>query len=111
MHALFFFFFLGFYLFRSDTQREAETRDMGRERSRLSIGEPYVGLDLRTPASRPELKADAQPLSHPVTPEEHATLDLGVVSLIPVLGVEITSISETLKKNPICPEERLETSK
>ena len=28
-------------------------------------GEPDAGLDPRTPGSRPELKADAQPLSHP----------------------------------------------
>ena len=27
--------------------------------------EPYVGLDLGTPGSHPEPKADAQPLNHP----------------------------------------------
>ena len=31
-------------------------------------GEPNAGLDLRTPGSRPELKADAQPLGHPGVP-------------------------------------------
>ena len=30
--------------------------------------EPDVGLDPRTPGSHPELKADAQPLSHPLIP-------------------------------------------
>ena len=30
--------------------------------------EPDVGLDLVTPGSRPELKADAQPLSYPGIP-------------------------------------------
>ena len=30
--------------------------------------EPDVGLDPRTPGSCPELKADAQPLSHPGIP-------------------------------------------
>ena len=30
--------------------------------------EPNVGLDPRTPASRPEAKADAQPLSYPGVP-------------------------------------------
>ena len=39
-------------------------RDTGRGRSRLHR-EPNVGLDPRTPGSRPEPKADAQPLSHP----------------------------------------------
>ena len=45
-----------------DTQREAETQAEGEAGSR---GEPDVGLDPRTPGSRPEPKADAQPLSHP----------------------------------------------
>ena len=31
--------------------------------------EPDVGLDPRTPGLRPELKADAQPLSYPVFPK------------------------------------------
>ena len=41
----------------------------GRGRSRLPAGEPDVGLDPRTPGSRPELKADAQPLRHPGAPK------------------------------------------
>ena len=32
------------------------------------FGEPEVGLDLGTPGSHPELKAGAQPLSHPGVP-------------------------------------------
>ena len=44
-----------------DTEREAE----GEAGTR---GEPDAGLDPRTPASRPKLKAGAQPLSHPDTP-------------------------------------------
>ena len=47
-----------------DTHRD---RDTGRGRSRLPV-EPDVGLDPGTPRSRPELKADAQPLSHPGVP-------------------------------------------
>ena len=43
-------------------------RDTGRVRSRLPMGEPNAGLDPRTLASRPEPKADAQPLSHPGVP-------------------------------------------
>ena len=42
-----------------DTERD---RDRQREKQG-PCGEPYVGLDPRTPGSRPELKADAQPLS------------------------------------------------
>ena len=32
--------------------------------------EPDVGLNPSTPGSRPEQKADAQPLSHPSIPKE-----------------------------------------
>ena len=45
-----------------DTQK---SRNTGRGRSRLPMGEPNAGLDPRTPGSRPELKPDAQPVSHP----------------------------------------------
>ena len=34
----------------------------------VPCGEPDAGLDPRTPGSCPELKADAQPLSHPGAP-------------------------------------------
>ena len=50
--------------------RETEGgRDIGRGRSRLPAGEPDVELDPGTPGSRPESKADVQPLSHPGAPE------------------------------------------
>ena len=42
--------------------REAETRQREKQ---APCEEPNVGLDPRTPGSRPEPKADAQPLSHP----------------------------------------------
>ena len=48
-----------------DTQ--AETRAEGGEAG--SLRGPDVGLDPRTPGSRPEPKADAPPLSHPVSHE------------------------------------------
>ena len=48
-----------------DTQREAETEAEG---CASPCREPYVGLDPRTPASWPEPKAVAQPLSHPGAP-------------------------------------------
>ena len=50
-------------------------RDRERKRQRhrqrekqAPCGEPDVGLDPRTPGSRPEPKADTQPLSHPGVP-------------------------------------------
>ena len=47
------------------TEREAETQAEGEAGP---CGEPDVGLDPRTAGSRPEPKADAQPLSHPGAP-------------------------------------------
>ena len=53
------FFFKDFiYLSMTDIGREAEGKAG-------SLGEPDVGLDPRTPGSRPELKVDGQPLSLP----------------------------------------------
>ena len=54
------------------TERERE-RERARQRHRqrekqAPCREPNVGLDPRTPASRPGLKADTQPLSHPGIP-------------------------------------------
>ena len=44
-------------------------RQRHRQREKQApCGEPDVGLDPRTPGSQPELKADAQPLSHPDAP-------------------------------------------
>ena len=45
-----------------DTEREAE---MGQREKQAPCAEPDVGLDPRILGSRPEPKADAQPLSHP----------------------------------------------
>ena len=47
----------------TDTEKE---RQRHRQREKQAPCEdPYVGLDPRTPGSRPGPKADAQPLSHP----------------------------------------------
>ena len=52
-----------------DRERE-RGRDTGRGESRLLAGSlPDVGLNPRAPGSRPELKADAQPLRHLGVPE------------------------------------------
>ena len=49
-----------------DTHRE---RQRHRQREKQApCGDPDAGLDPRTPGSRPELKADAQALSPPGTP-------------------------------------------
>ena len=56
------FFFKDFiYLFMRDTEREAETYQREKQSPRRDCD---VGLDPRTPESHPELKVDAQPLSH-----------------------------------------------
>ena len=57
--------FLRFYLFIHERHGE-RGRDIGREREKhVPCGEPHVQLHPGTPGSCPELKADAQPLSHP----------------------------------------------
>ena len=48
-----------------DTQRGQRHRQREKQ---APHGEPDVGLDPETPGSRPEPKADAQPLSHPGVP-------------------------------------------
>ena len=52
------------------SERWNTSRGRGRGRSRLTAEEPDVGLDPTTPGSRPEPKADAQPLCHPGAPYE-----------------------------------------
>ena len=60
--------FKNIYLFIHDRERERERqRDRQRE-NQAPCREPDVGLDPRTPGSRPEPKADAQLLSHPGVP-------------------------------------------
>ena len=60
-----FIYFL-FILFTHERPRE---RQRHRQREKHApYGEPDVGLDPRTPGSQAELKADAQPLSHPGVP-------------------------------------------
>ena len=50
----------------TDRQRDRQ-RDKQREKQ-APCGEPDVGLDPRTPGLCPELKGDAQPLTHPGVP-------------------------------------------
>ena len=60
------FFFKDFiYLFMRDTEKEADTE---RGEKQAPCGEPDAELDPRTLGSRPEPKADVQPLSPPGAP-------------------------------------------
>ena len=55
------------YLFMKDTHRERQGHRQ--KEKQAPCREPDVGLNPRTPqGSRPEPKADAQPLSHPGVP-------------------------------------------
>ena len=53
------------FIYSRETEREAETQ-RGKQ---APGGEPYAGLDPRTPGSRPGPKADAQLETHPGTPQ------------------------------------------
>ena len=48
--------------------QKERVRDIGRGRSRLHAGNPMWDSIPGHPGSRPGLKADAQPLSHPGVP-------------------------------------------
>ena len=45
-----------------------DTEKQRHRKTETAPGEPDVGLDPRTPGSRPEPKANAQPLSNPGAP-------------------------------------------
>ena len=66
LQLTFYFIFLKIlfiYSLEAQREREAETQAEGEAGP---CREPDAGLDPRTPGSRPEPQADAQPLSHPV---------------------------------------------
>ena len=58
-HPTLFFFKDFIYFFDREPTREGTQQGRGSGRSRLLAEEPDVGLDPRTPGSRPEPKADA----------------------------------------------------
>ena len=72
MNLTFIYFFFNFYLFMIVTHREREREREAETQAEGEAGsmhrEPDVGFDPRSPGSRPEPKADAQPLSHPGVP-------------------------------------------
>ena len=51
-----------------NTERERERQRHRQREKQAPCRDPNVGLHLRTPGLRPELKADAQPLTHPGAP-------------------------------------------
>ena len=64
------FFFLRFYLFIHERHRERQ-RHRKREKQ-APCREPNVGLNPRSPGSRPGPKAGAKPLSHSGIPKKHS---------------------------------------
>ena len=62
------FFFLRFYLFVHERDREREEETIGRGRNSVHAGSLMWDLVPGPPGSRPEPKADGQPLSHPDAP-------------------------------------------
>ena len=52
-----------------DTHRERKAETQAEREKQAPCREPDVGLDPRTPGSRPESKADAQLLSYPGVPQ------------------------------------------
>ena len=71
MESYFALFFLRFYLFIHVRHRKRERRRHRQRQKQASCREPDVGLDPRTPGSRPGPKAGAQLLSHPGVPILH----------------------------------------
>ena len=58
------FFFLRFYSFIHERHRRRERQRHKQREKQVPRREPNVGLDSRTPGSRPGPKAGTKPLSH-----------------------------------------------
>ena len=56
------------YLFMRDTERKRQRQRQREREKQAPCREPDVGLDPGIIGSRPQQKADAQPLSHPGNP-------------------------------------------
>ena len=67
MKRIYIYFFLRFYLFIHERQREAETQAEGEAGSMQGA---RCGTRSWIPGSHPEPKADTQPLSHPGIPKD-----------------------------------------
>ena len=79
-----FFFFKIVFIYSWETQRE---RQRHREREKqASCREPHAGLDPGTPGSRPEPKADAQPLSPPAVASPAFDGHLGYFQFVDIIS-------------------------
>ena len=57
--------------------RETHREQRHRQREKQApCRDPTVGLDPKTPGSQPDLKADAQPLSHPGVPPHTLLIEI-----------------------------------
>ena len=84
------FVYLSVYLFIYDRHRE---RQRHRQREKQApCREPGVGLDPQTRGSRPEPKAEAQPLNHPGVPIGNYSDDYHLTFILPVLGFHLNGI-------------------
>ena len=84
-----FLFFKILFIYSLETHRE-RGRDTGREKQ-APCGKPNTGLDPKSPGSRPELKADAQPLSHPGAPYPKS-LNCGAVIEEEIIGLSLSEL-------------------
>ena len=91
-----------------EREREREKQRHRQREKQGPCGEPDVGLDPSTPGSRPEPKADAQPLSHSGVPclfFSRAGRNLDPTQLVVVTEREAGSISpgmgETKRKGDL----------
>ena len=64
-----FIYFLNFYLFIPERHTHTQRQKYRKREKQAPCRKPHVELDPRTPGSRPEPEADAQPLSLPGVPE------------------------------------------
>ena len=86
-----------FFIHERHKQRQRENQ--------APCGEPDVGLHRRTLESHPELKADAQLLSHPGVPEE-CGLEKCLPTKPPLLQCRLNELwwaAHTLMSGPPCP--------
>ena len=65
---LFFKIFFSLFIYDSHTHREREAETQAEGEAGSMHGEPDVGFDPGSPASRPGPKAGAKPLRHPGIP-------------------------------------------
>ena len=78
---LFLIFFNFLFIYDSHTEREREAEIQAEGEAGSMHREPDVGIDPRSPGSRPGPKAGAKPLRHPGIPSEQFLISLLIYSL------------------------------